>query len=489
MDGQGKRRVRPETLKGFQDMLPSDMIARNGMVETIRGVYERYGFAPLDTPILERLETLVGTGGEETNKQLFTLESPEKEAAGMRFDLTVPFARLLAQYPEVLRLPFRRYHIGPVFRADKPGPGRFRQFTQFDIDAAGGESAAQDAELIAAMCEVMAALGLLNGGGAGASEFQIRVNNRKVVDAFLEGCGIGGDQREKQKHVLRVVDKLQKVGLENVKRELGPGRVDESGDKIAGVGLEAEAIEKIVGFIALTGDTRAEVLAALEAALPPTEASGAALREMRELSEALDALGVGEAEAVFDPSMARGLDYYTGTIFEGYLAGAEEFGSVMAGGRYDQLVARFMEAEIPASGVSIGVDRLLAALRHLGKIDAPSTVTRVLVTVMRGTPMPELLKVAAEIRRHGIPTEVYFGKAGTGMQKQLAYANAKGIPAAVIMGEDELQRGEVSVKDLNAGKQQRDEIASRDEYKKAGKTGQQTVPRGRLIEALRELLG
>src|SRR5688572_14179615 len=250
--------VEPQTLKGFQDLLPPDMILRNQVVRKIQDVYERYGFLPIDTPVLEHLGTLVGVGGEEANKSMFRLDSPEEEPVAMRFDLTVPFARLIAQYADKLPLPFRRYHVGPVFRADKPGPGRFRQFTQLDIDAAGSASVAVDAEIVAAMCDAMRAVGL---GGQGAesspTRFQVRINNRRLVDALLKDAGI--TSRETAIHVLRVVDKLAKVGVDNVRKELGEGRVDESGDKIRGVRLPAGVIDKVLSFIALTGGTRLEV--------------------------------------------------------------------------------------------------------------------------------------------------------------------------------------------------------------------------------------
>ena len=330
------RLVEPTTLKGFQDLLPDEMIARNRVVDTIRRVYEGFGFAPLDTPILEYLMTLVGTGGEETNKQLFRLESPEREPIAMRFDLTVPFARLIAQYPQELQLPLRRYHIGPVFRADKPGPGRFRQFTQFDIDAAGSEAVAVDAEIVAAMSQVMRELGLDNRPDE--KDFRIRINNRKLVDALLEGTGIVDE--EIHKWVLRVVDKLDKVGDDNVRRELGDGRIDESGDPIKGVGLPPETIETVLSFIMVKGVSRCDTIERVIEVLPDSEITQVAVQEMRDLAACLESLGVSEDDAVFDPSLARGLDYYTGPVFEGVLLGAPEFGSIMGGGRYDQLVSR-----------------------------------------------------------------------------------------------------------------------------------------------------
>ncbi len=379
-----KKLIEPQTLKGFQDFLPEDMIARDIVIEKIKKVYQKYGFLPLDTPILEHLTTLIGTGGEETNKELFCLESPEGDPIAMRFDLTVPFARLIAQYSIELGLPFRRYHIGPVFRADKPSPGRFRQFTQFDIDAAGSESISVDAEIIAVICEVMREIGLNNyeDNDNIILEFQVRVNNRKLVDALLEGCGI--EDIEKHKHVLRIIDKLQKVGMENICKELGEGRIDESGDPIPGAGLSSSIIDKIIAFISTKGSSRKEVIKSLESQLQDSEKTKSVLQEMYELADALDYLNVREYDAIFDPSLTRGLDYYTGPVFETYLPKVPELGSVMGGGRFDQLVERFSDNNVPCTGASIGLDRLMVALVKLGKIEKVATTTKVLVLSMRG---------------------------------------------------------------------------------------------------------
>ena len=480
IDTTGKHLVEPQTLKGFQDLLPEQMIARNLVVEKIRNVYEKYGFVPLDTPILEQLSTLLGTGGEDTNKKLFRLESPERRAIAMRFDLTVGFARLLAQYPEQLKLPFRRYQIGPVFRADDPASGRFRQFVQFDIDAAGSESLAVDAEIVAAMAEAMRALGL------GSGEFKICFNNRKLVDAMLIGCSI--TDGEVQKHVMRVIDKLAKVGTEDVRKELGEGRIDESGDKIKGVGLPSETIEKALAFISVKGTSRSSTLDALARLLPESEVTKNVVREMSEFNEALASLGVQEAEAVFDPSLMRGLDYYTGPVFEAHLTAAPQFGSVMGGGRYDNLVDRFKDEGIPATGASIGLDRMMSALSHIGKIPSAATTTKVLVLSFRGTPTGELLKAAGELRTEGIATEIFFGDSKTGFKDQLSVANARQIRLAVILGEDELKAGSVSIKDLRAGMEARSGIQDREEFRKAGKKGQVTVPRSDFVKTVKAML-
>lgn len=476
---KNKQRIEPRTLKGFQDLLPEDLIHRKAVVRTIEEVFEKYGFVPLDTPALEALEVLLGTGGEETNKELFRLETPEEEAVALRFDLTVPFARLLAQYPDKLKTPVRRYALGPVWRADKPGPGRFRQFTQLDIDVAGANSVAVDAEIISIMCEVMDAIG--------APSYRVLVNNRKLIDALLEGNGIRSQAR--QKHVLRVIDKLPKVGASNVRLELADGRVDDSGDPIPGVKLDEATIDRILEFVGVTTDSRAGLAAKLGDVLPDSKLAKAALAEMDELAEALDALGVSEAHARFDPSLARGLDYYTGPVFETIIPGAPEFGSVMGGGRYNQLVERFLDRPIPCTGMSIGLDRLMAALAHLGAVKPVKTTVQVLVVTLGKVPRAEPLKVAAELRAAGIRTETFYGsKKKMNMGTQLSHADHNEIPVAVILGEDEIARAEVSIKDLFAGKLERQDIEDREEYRKAGRSTQVTVPREDMVSRVLALL-
>lgn len=463
-------RVQPRTLKGFQDYLPEETLVRRGVVRAIETVFERYGFVPLETPALEYLDTLLGAGSEEHNKELFRLESPEGDEIALRFDLTVPFARLLAQYPDKMKAPVRRYAMGPVWRADKPGPGRFRQFTQVDIDAAGSDSVAVDAEIIAIMCEVMEALG--------APSYRVLVNNRKLIDAMLEGCGI--TDAAKQKHVLRVIDKLAKVGVENVRLELGEGRIDESGDPIPGVHLAPDAIDKVLDFIAVKGTSRAEIVTNLSAKLPDSDLARAALDEMRELADALAALGVDEGHAWFDPSLARGLDYYTGPVFETVIPKAPKIGSVMGGGRYNGLVSRFLDREIPATGMSVGLDRLLAALAKLKVKPAQENIVQALIVSMGAVPPSAAIGLANELRRAGVRTEAYFS-AKMKMKDQLSHADRHDIPVAVIVGEDELARGEVSIKNLRTGKVAKEDIDDRDAYRRAGKDTQVTVPRRDMV--------
>lgn len=473
-----EKRIVPRILKGFQDLLPEDLIHRRKIIRMIEEIFEKYGFVPLETPALEHLDVLLGTGGEETNKDLFRLQSPEGEEISLRFDLTVPFSRLLAQYPDKLKAPARRYAIGPVWRADKPGPGRFRQFTQLDVDAAGSKSVAVDGEIIAVMCEVMLAVGV--------PDFRVLINNRKLIDALLFGAGI--DDLEKQKHVLRVVDKLAKVGIDNIRLELAEGRIDASGDPIPGVHLDPDTIEKIIGFISAKGTSRLNVVENLEALLPDSEISAEALAEMRELAEVLDALGVDEGHAWFSPSLTRGLDYYTGPVFETIIPKAPKFGSVMGGGRYNGLVGRFLDREIPSTGMSVGLDRLMAVLTKLKAVTPVKSTVEALVVSLGNIPASETLVIASELREAGIRTEAYFGKKMR-MKEQLSHADRYEIPVAVIIGEDELANGEVAVKDLISGKKLKEDITDRDEYRQEGKNTQVTVRRAEMVSAVQAILG
>ena len=470
--------VDPQLLKGFQDILPEDMIAINYIIESVRKIFEKYGFLPIDTPALEYLVNLMGTGGENINKEIFRLKSPEDEDIGLRYDLTVPLARIVAQYPDKIRLPFRSYHVGPVWRADKPGAGRFRQFTQFDIDAVGSANVAVDAELIRIMCDVMEVFGV--------SDYVVKVNDRKLMDSMLLSCGI--TDVNVQKHVLRVIDKLEKVGIDEVRKELGEGRTDESGDKIPGVHLNGEIIDKIEKCFSIVADTRSRTIELVKEVFPDNEITRGAVAEIQCLVEALESLDVDEEHCTFTPNLTRGLDYYTGPVFETILTQAPHFGSVMGGGRYDDLVRKFLKKDIPASGTSIGIERFLFALKHIGAINLVPDTTQVLITVMPGMSITGYLQIAVELRKEGIKTEIFFGDPSEGLSKQLAYANERGIPIAIIAGEDELHSGTVSVKDLRVGKKKRADISGRNEYVAAARVGQQTVKKHELVATVRSML-
>jgi histidyl-tRNA synthetase len=501
--------VRPQPLRGFRDLLPAEMLLRNEVVDRIRRVYESFGFVPVDTPTLESLPTLLGSGGDEADRQIFRVQSPDGDGqVGMRFDLTVPFARIIAQYhPQQIRLPFRRYHVGPVFRADEPQPeqGRFRQFTQVDVDIAGTSTVAADAEIVAVMSAALESLGLepapldptpqqpapqqpTQPGEflEGRPGYFVRFNNRKLVDAFLAGIGITdiGTAR----HVLRVLDKADKVPAAAIRAEMGEGRYDSSGDRIPGVGLSADAADAILDFAAVREGTRAKVLDALAGRLDGSEQASGALAEVRELLGHLEALGVAENAARLDPSLARGLAYYTGTVYEGTLANAG-VGSVMGGGRYDGLVSRFSDQAVPAVGASIGLDRLVTGLRNLGLELGTATTAGVVVLVMPKVDPAEATRAASQLRRAGLPTELYVGESVGKVGKQLAYANAQGFRAAVMIGGNELRDGTVTVKDLHAGNEVRAGMTDHAEFRSAGSAGQRTVARADLVATVAAVLG
>ncbi len=471
--------VEPRLLRGFRDYLPAQMNGRQKMIATIKRVYESYGFLPLDTPALEYRVTLLGYGDENT-KQIFGFENPEEEEVALRFDLTAPLARVVAQYPD-LPLPFRRYQVAPVWRADKPDPGRFREFLQFDLDTVGSSSMAADAEILCGMYDTLRALGIQN--------FRIRFSDRKVLNSLLDFAGIAHAFSHK---VFRVLDKLDKIGLEGVSAELTNGRTDASGDKIPGLGLSAAQVGRIKEFLALPQGKRTAVLSDLGLLFKSVPSAAEPMDELAALCTSLDALDLPDSAVALDPSLARGLEYYTGPVFEAVLTDAPEFGSVFGGGRYDGLVERFLGKSIPAVGASIGVDRLFAAMQKLGLVDLAPATAQVLVTVMEQDKMAEYQKLTRELRLAGINTELYLGEE-KGLGKQLQYANRQQIPLALIIGSDEFSRGEVTIKNLKLGGQLQDKKKSasgkeRDEWLKLSRSVQVTVPRPACVAEVRTML-
>ncbi len=474
--------VEARKVKGFRDILPQQILARRRMIETFRRVFESYGFAPLDTPAVEYLDALVGLG-EEGTKKLFRMTSPEGDEIALRYDLTVPLARFVAENPDLPR-PLRRYQIAPVWRADKPDPGRYREFIQFDIDTVGASSPLADAEILMAMDE---ALRNLEVG------FRIRFSSRRVLNSLMAWAGVPA---EKRMAALRVLDKLDKQGIDAVAQELGPGRVDASGDRIRGLGLADAPIESITRFLGLprkiepspiAAIPRGRLLDAVEDLFGGVEGAAEGLAELREMDRYLSACGIDETRVAVDLGIARGLDYYTGPIFEAILTELPEIGAIFGGGRYDGLVERFLGVKVPATGASIGVDRLLAALEKLGGASGDRWATAsVLTTVMDLQRIPDYLAITRELREAGIPAEIYVGE-GKGLKKQFAYADRVGIPVVVIAGPDELGAGNVSIKDLREGKKRDTEAGTRDEWVRQ-RFGQQTVPRSEMVKVIRSLL-
>jgi len=446
------------------------MLARQEMVDTIRRVYELYGFVPLSTPAIEYLDVLSGSAGQEAQQSLFRVSNPEEEELGLRFDLTVPLARVIAQYADLPR-PFRRYQVSSVWRADKPDKGRFREFTQFDLDSVGTESEIADTEILAAMCDTLSALRI--------ERYAVRFSSRAILNLLLHFAGIAPEQSI---DVFRVLDKLDKVGVEKVRLELMQGYKDESGDTIRGLGMRQEQVDKIEKFLAIKGDSRKDVLARVRDLF----GAAAEIDGVERISNHLYALGYGDDRVAVDLSIARGLAYYTGPVFEAILLDAPQFGSVFGGGRYDNLVMRFLGERIPAVGASIGVDRLLAALTFLGKIGKNKSTARVLIANMDPSLTGDYLEMTWELRRAGIPTELYIGTAKQ-IGKQLKYADQYDIPLAILFGSNEKAAGQVTVKDMVVGREKAKAIGDRKDWI-AARPGQTTIPRAQLIDGIRRLL-
>lgn len=450
------------------------MLARQSMIDTIRGVYELYGFVPLNTPAIEYLDVLSGSAGQEAQQAIFRVTNPENEALGLRFDLTVPLARVVAQYAELPR-PFRRYQVSPVWRADKPDKGRYREFTQFDLDSVGTESEIADTEILAGMADTLEALNV--------ERYLVRFSSRAMLNLLLDFAEI---EHAQSGDVFRVLDKLDKVGIEKVKLELMGGYKDESGDTIRGLGLSESQIVRIVLFLDIKAESRRDVIARLRELFSGLAHAPAQIDVVERISNHLYALGYDDDRVALDLSIARGLAYYTGPVFEAILPDLPQFGSVFGGGRYDDLVKRFTGEAIPAVGASMGVDRLLAALDHLGRIDKRKATARVLVTNMDPALAGDYLQITWELRRAGIPTELYIGMA-KGPGKQLKYADQYEIPLAILYGTNEKQQGIVTVKNMAVGRAKSGQLGDRSAWI-AQRPGQTTIPRGKLVEGIRNLL-
>ncbi|MDE0626852.1 MAG: histidine--tRNA ligase [Bryobacterales bacterium] len=465
--------VKPRLSRGLRDLLPESMIARQRLIDTVRGIYEIYGFSPLDTPAIEYLDVLSGSAGQEAQQSIFRVTNPEKEDLGLRFDLTVPLSRVVSQHSGI-SFPFRRYQVAQVWRADKPDPGRFRQFTQFDLDAIGAPCGRADVEIIAAICDSLSAID--------AGPYLVRFSSREILNLLLRRAGI---RQERAAAVFRVLDKLDKIGLGKVKLELTSGYTDSSGDRIRGVGLSAAQVEVIEEFLSVSGATRSEVLRKLGALFSSVPDSTEQLDVIDGISSTLDALGYHSDRVALDVSIARGLAYYTGPVFEAVLLDAPRFGSVFGGGRYDNLVSRFGGPPIPATGASMGVDRLLAAMEHLGRVRPVKTAAQVLVSVMDETLAGQCMRVAFDLRRAGIRTEIQVAPGKLG--KQLKRANRLGIPYVVLIGSNEAERGVVTVKQMAVAMKQGAGIKGHGEWRQA-RFGQREVARGKVAETLRSLL-
>lgn len=427
-----KKRITPEVAAGFKDYLPEDMIPRQRMLDTIRGVFERFGFVPLDTPAIEKEEIL--TGGEENFRmQIFrTNVQVGWDTLALRFDLTVPLARVIAQYPNEVKKPFKRYQVGKVWRAEKPQAGRYREFIQFDADTVGSSSMMADAEIVAIMYATMKALGV--------NDFRIRVNNRKVLNGLPAFAGF---PEEKIADVLRTIDKLDKQGWESVREELCNSVEKE------GCGLGEKSADEIKRFLDIRGSSNENILTEVEKLMGSVPVVMEGVRELRAIVENVTVLGVPDDMWAIDLSVARGLGYYTGPVFETILTKLPNFGSVFSGGRYDGLVERFSDVSIPATGASVGVDRLFAAMQELGLISAQKTVTQVIILNFDAKCEGYVQEIATFVRDGGVSAEIYFGNEST-IKGQLAFALNAEVPVIIIAGSNEKEKGTVQVKDPRA---------------------------------------
>ncbi|TIP26809.1 MAG: histidine--tRNA ligase [Mesorhizobium sp.] len=485
--------------RGLVDRGAEDIRAVEKMMATIRSVYELYGFEPVDQPLIEYTNALGKflPDQDRPNEGVFSFQDDDDQWLSLRYDLTAPMARFVAENFERLPKPYRSYRSGWVFRNEKPGPGRFRQFMQFDADTVGTPGVAADAEMAMMMADVMEALGIKRG------DYVIRVNNRKVLDGVLEAIGLGGDENiGRRLSVLRAIDKLDKFGPEGVKLLLGKGRWDGGkegeGDFTKGAGLDEVQAAFVVAVVLhnqhVEGGLKNDV-GKWNGALGANPTAEAGFAELKEIEALVLAAGYGPDRIRIDPSVVRGLEYYTGPVYEAELLAEipnEEgkivrFGSVGGGGRYDGLVSRFRGEPVPATGFSIGVSRLMTALKNLGKLDTSDVIAPVVVLTMdKDTEsLGRYQKMVADLRAAGIRSEMYLG--GAGMKAQLKYADRRGSPVAIIQGGDERAKGEVQIKDLIEGARMSAEIVDNAEWR-AARPAQVTVAESDLVAEVRKIL-
>ncbi|NEW90923.1 histidine--tRNA ligase [Rhodopseudomonas sp. BR0M22] len=510
-------KLRARLPRGLADRGPAEIAATRAMVEKIREVYERYGFEPVETPAFEYTDALGKflPDQDRPNEGVFSLQDDDEQWISLRYDLTAPLARYVAENFDALPKPYRSYRFGWVFRNEKPGPGRFRQFMQFDADTVGAPTAAADAEMCMMAADTMEALGIPRGS------YVVKVNNRKVLDGVLESIGLGGDENiGRRLTVLRAIDKLDKFPADEIRKLLGPGRWDGGeegkGDFTKGAELDFAQIESLMQFVnwkalAYVHESRADgsietkierdtispnenVVDALRAVFGAEATTGAGLDELSEIARLVQASGY-ESRVRIDPSVVRGLEYYTGPVYEVELlldtkdekGRPVRFGSVGGGGRYDGLVSRFRGEPVPATGFSIGVSRLQAALTLIGQLDNKPQPGPVVVTVFGGD-IAGYQKMVASLRQAGIRAELYLGNPKHSLGQQMKYADKRNSPCAIIQGSDEKQQGIVQIKDLILGAELASLEKDRDEYLKKQAEAQFSCKEEELVAKVQELL-
>ena len=481
--------VTPEKPRGFVDRLGDLAAAEERVVGAVGKVYESWGFERLETPAVEFTEALGKflPDLDRPNEGVFSFQDDERWLS-LRYDLTAPLARFASEERQRLPKPFRRWQTGPVWRNEKPGPGRFRQFTQCDADTVGSDNPAADAEMIAMGCEALEAIGVPRDG------YGFKINSRRILNGVLASIGLSGESADRGRlTVMRAIDKLDRVGVDGVAALLGKGRKDESGDFTKGAELDGAGVQKVIDFVTLKTDTREAVLAGLEQLVGATEEGQAGLKELAGIDAVLRGLRVSDAQARFDPSVVRGLEYYTGAVFEAELTMTIvedgkpiRFGSVGGGGRYDDLIARFTGERVPATGFSIGVSRLIAAQARLGLTEQFAQQPPVVILAMDGERMGDYFAMAQELRAAGVRAEVYLG--GSGMKAQLKYADKRNAPVAIIQGSDEFAKSIVTVKNLRKGADIAELAADREAWNEARKQVQVEAPRADLVATVLKML-
>ncbi len=483
--------ARPEARlpKGLSDISAGEIRATEEMLGTIRRVFESYGFEPLDTPAIEYSDALGKflPDQDRPNEGVFSFKDDDGEWLSLRYDLTAPLARYVAENYQRLPKPFRRYQVGPVWRNEKPGPGRYRQFTQFDADTVGASSVAADAELCMLAADTLEALGIPRG------QYVVKVNNRKILDGVLERAGITSKQQ--QLAVLRAIDKFDRLGIKGVEALLGKGRKDESGDFTKGAELTKNQADSVYVYLDsgnLPSGSAEDQIAHLEGTFAQGEVGQSGIRELSQISDLIAAGGYADRVRI-DASVVRGLEYYTGPVFEAELLAPIKdergqpirLGSVVSGGRYDGLVERLTGEKVPATGISIGVSRLLFGLQRLGKLKESATRGPVVVLVLDRDRIADYQTMVQQLRSAGIRAELYLGDGG--LKAQMKYADRRGSPCVVIQGGDEKAKGAIQIKDLVLGATLA-ASQNRDAYLKKQEKAQALVPEAKLVETVRAIL-
>jgi histidyl-tRNA synthetase len=490
-------RLKARRPRGLEDRGPAEIAATRRMTEAIRKVYERYGFEPVETPAIEYTDALGKflPDQDRPNEGVFSFQDDDEQWLSLRYDLTAPLARYVAENFQHLALPYRSYRYGWVFRNEKPGPGRFRQFMQFDADTVGSASMAADAEMCMMAADTMEALGIPRG------QYLVKVNNRKVLDGVMEAIGIGGEENAgKRLTVLRAIDKLDRLGDDGVRALLGEGRKDESGDFTKGAGLTADRIDRVLKFLKArdaASNQGEKFYSKLFEVVGESKTGQNGIGELVEIGNLCEVGGYKSDRILIDSSVVRGLEYYTGPVYEVELlletkdekGRPVRFGSVGGGGRYDGLVSRFRGQPVPATGFSIGVSRLQAALTLIGKLDTKAAPGPVLVTVFRDGQIADYQKLVATLRNAGIRAELYLGSTNHNLGQQLKYADRRGSPCAVIQGGNEKAAGQVLVRDLIAGAElAKLEQSDREAYLQKQAEAQRQVNESEMVEAVRKVL-